>query len=83
MHRIMMTTGLVLLLAGCAGQARNDAFVRPADRAECQVAAAKARAPQGHSQSLAYSNCHPGERLEWSSQRDSAIRPDFSGKRDD
>lgn len=80
-----MVTMLVAALVGCAtgpgGQA--DISPRPAERAECQVASANQPAPPGQLDSLAYQRCHPGERLEWSSDRNDTIKPEFGGRRDE
>jgi hypothetical protein len=76
---------LAAALGGCAGgpAGHDAAFVRPADRPECQVAAANERASQGQSDTLDYQRCHPGDRLEWSSERRDTIKPEFGGKRDE
>jgi len=72
------------VLAGCASSAREDAaFMRPADRPECQLSSAADRAPQGQVASLDHQRCHPGDSLEWSSGQRDTIEPDFSGKHDE
>jgi hypothetical protein len=86
--RSIPTTAAVVaiaaVLAGCASGLREDAaFLRPADRPECQLSSSTDRAPQGQVASLDHQRCHPGDQLEWSSGQRDTIKPDFSGKRDD
>ena len=76
---------VAISLCGCAGGAARpgDAFARPAERAECQVASGQERAPPGQIASLDYQRCHPDNHLQWSSERSDTIQPDFSGARDE
>ena len=75
---------LSVMLGGCAGGSTRDdaALVRPADRPECQVASANEGMP-GRLNTSDYQRCHPGDSLEWSSERSDTIKPEFGGKRDE
>ena len=82
--KVALLPVVAMVCCACAGgPAHADGSLRPADRPECRLAAANEPPAPGHTSSLDYARCHPGEHLEWSSGRDGTIKPEFSGKRDE
>ncbi|HET6397535.1 MAG TPA: hypothetical protein VFF91_11920 [Pseudoxanthomonas sp.] len=85
MRRFLCIAALAYVLAGCAGDPARlgDAQVRPADRPECLVSSSTEGLPRGQASGASHERCHPGDRLEWSSERRDTIKPDFRVRGDD
>jgi len=84
-RQILVLTGGLLLLSACASDpGRNEVALRPADRPECQVASSSSAEALARTRAsdMVRDPCRPNDALEWSSDRQDTIKPDFSGKHD-